>query len=142
MKRRDFITCVGVGCLGSQFSALAAFSQQENIEISSDDQDWLSIGTIAELDATGQILNENSPIGSILVVGNSQSKNLIAVNPTCNHMGCTVEWLAEEKIFLCPCHASEFGLNGNVQMGPATKPLSSYQTKIEGDLVMVKRINI
>ncbi len=140
MKRRDFITCVGLGSLATSLPVKVAASSQETTVISSTSGDWQTVGTIADLDKNGQLLNENSPVGSVLVIGNSQSKNLVAVNPTCTHMGCTVEWLEEEKLFLCPCHASEFKSNGNVQMGPATKPLSNYQAKIEGDLVMVKRV--
>lgn len=139
MKRRDFITCVGLGSLASSLPAKVTASSQETTLTSSTSGDWQTVGTIAELNKTGQLLNENSPVGSVLVIGNSQNKNLVAVNPTCTHMGCTVEWLEDEKIFLCPCHASEFKSNGNVQTGPATKPLSTYQAKIEGDLVMVKR---
>lgn len=140
MKRRDFITCVGLAYLVSSLPVKVAASSQETTVISSTSGAWQTVGTIAELDKNGQLLNENSPVGSVLVIGNSQSKNLVAVNPTCTHMGCTVEWLAEEKIFLCPCHASEFKLNGNMQTGPATKPLSNYEVKIEGDLVVVKSI--
>jgi cytochrome b6-f complex iron-sulfur subunit len=139
MKRRDFITCFGLGYLVSNLPEKVVASPPETTVISSTSGDWQPVGTIAELDKTGQLLNEKSPVGSVLVIGTSKSKNLVAVNPTCTHMGCTVEWLAEEKIFLCPCHASEFDPNGNVQMGPATKPLSNYETKIEGDLVIVKR---
>jgi cytochrome b6-f complex iron-sulfur subunit len=140
MKRRDFITCVGLGSLVSSLPVTGAASSQETTLISSTSGDWQTVGTIAELDKTGQLLNENSAVGSVLVIGNSQNKNLLAVNPTCTHQGCTVEWLEDEKIFLCPCHASEFKSNGKVQTGPATKPLSKYQAKIEGDLVMVKRV--
>ncbi|MBD6620765.1 ubiquinol-cytochrome c reductase iron-sulfur subunit [Komarekiella sp. 'clone 1'] len=139
MKRRDFITCFGLGYVASSLPAKVVASAPETTAISSTSVDWQPVGTVAELDKTGQLLNENSPVGSVLVIGTSKSKNLVAVNPTCTHMGCTVEWLAEEKIFLCPCHASEFAANGNVQMGPATKSLSNYETKIEGNLVIVKR---
>ncbi|QMS86322.1 ubiquinol-cytochrome c reductase iron-sulfur subunit (plasmid) [Nostoc edaphicum CCNP1411] len=139
MKRRDFITCFGLGYLASSLPEKGVAYAPETTAISSTSGDWQTVGTIAELDKAGQLLNENLPVGAVLVVGTSKSKNLVAVNPTCTHMGCTVEWLAEEKIFLCPCHASEFDPNGNVQMGPATKPLSNYETKIEGDLVIVKR---
>ncbi|NMG10463.1 ubiquinol-cytochrome c reductase iron-sulfur subunit [Brasilonema sp. UFV-L1] len=139
MKRRDFMTCIGVGSLVSSLPVKVAASEQNTTAISSVSGDWQTVGTTAELDKTGQLLNEKSPVGSVLVVGTSTSKNLIAVNPTCTHMGCTVEWLSNEKIFLCPCHASEYKLDGKVQNGPATKPLSTYTTKIEGNLVMVRR---
>ena len=139
MKRRNFITCIGLGSLASSLDVKVAASSPEITEISSASRDWYPVGKISELDKKGQLLNEKSPIGSVLVIGTSKSKNLVAVNPTCTHAGCTVEWLAKEKIFLCPCHASEFKRNGNVQMGPATKPLANYETKIKGNLVIVRR---
>ena len=139
MKRRHFFTYIGVGSLINSLLVKVRASEPNTTARSSASGDWQTVGTVAELDKTGQLLNEKSPVGPVLVVGTSKSKNLIAVNPTCTHMGCTVEWLNNEKIFLCPCHASEFKLDGKVQNGPATKPLSTYTTKIQGNFVMVKR---
>ncbi len=139
MKRRDFINWVGLGWIASSLPvAIAACSSPANTA-SSASQDWQKVGTLAELDKAGQLLAENSPVGPVLVVGTSKSGNLIAVNPTCTHKGCTVEWKADTKKFICPCHKSEFGVDGKVQKGPADKPLGKYATKIEGNSVLVKQ---
>jgi cytochrome b6-f complex iron-sulfur subunit len=136
MNRRDFITCFGVGWVASCLPlALAACSSQK---IS---KDWETIGTSGELDKSSQLLVPNSPVGSVLVVGKSSGSNLIAVNPTCTHKGCTVAWKAEAKKFACPCHGSEFGIDGKVQKGPASRPLNTYAVKIEGDSVLVKAVS-
>ncbi|ABA24136.1 Rieske (2Fe-2S) region [Trichormus variabilis ATCC 29413] len=135
MKRRDFINWVGLGWIASSLPvAIAACSSQP--VTSTEGQ---AIGTVAELDKTGQLLNENSPIGPVLVVGTSKDANLIAVNPTCSHKGCTVAWQAQAKKFVCPCHGAEYGVDGKVQKDPATKPLKTYAAKIEGDSVVVKQ---
>ncbi|NEQ19597.1 MAG: ubiquinol-cytochrome c reductase iron-sulfur subunit [Microcoleus sp. SIO2G3] len=146
MNRRNFIVLFGVSWFVSYFSVVFTNTTyaiqpktKPKLKQSSTSENWFNVGTVEELDKTGQMLKEKSPFGSILVIGTSKSENLIAVNPTCTHLGCTVEWLSDEKIFLCPCHGSEFGGDGKVQNGPATKPLSTYVTKIEGDSVMVKR---
>jgi cytochrome b6-f complex iron-sulfur subunit len=47
-----------------------------------------------------------------------------------------VEWKDTE--FACPCHGSTFNPDGTVANGPATDPLSPYEAKIEGDLVLIK----
>lgn len=145
MNRRNFIVLFSVSwfvsCLSVVLTTAYATQPKPKSKLkrkSSTSENWFHVGTVAELDKTGQILKEKSPFGSILVIGTSKSQNLIAVNPTCTHLGCTVEWEVEEKIFLCPCHASEFRVDGKVQNGPATKPLSTYVTKIEGNSVMVK----
>lgn len=135
MKRRDFINWVGLGGIASSLPiAIAACSSQTTPTSG----DWQTVGTSAELNKTGQLLAKNSPAGPVLVIGTSKTANLTAVNPTCPHAGCTVEWKAEAKKFACPCHGSEFGIDGKVQKGPATEALKTYAAKIEGNSVVVK----
>lgn len=139
MKRRDFINWVGLGWLASSLPVvIAACSFQTANSKSSASKDWQTIGTAQELDKTGQLLVKNSPIGPVLVVGTSKTENLIAVNPTCTHTGCTVAWQAKTKQFSCPCHGSLFAVDGKVLKEPAKKPLTTYTTKIEGNSVLVK----
>jgi cytochrome b6-f complex iron-sulfur subunit len=49
-----------------------------------------------------------------------------------------VDWQADKKLFVCPCHDSEFSPNGKVVKDPAEQDLPLYQAKIEGDTVWVK----
>ena len=64
--------------------------------------------------------------------------NLIAVNPTCTHQGCSIDWKAKQGKFVCPCHGAKFAPDGKAQEGPAKKPLKTYQAKIEGGSILVK----
>ena len=43
---------------------------------------------------------------------------------TCPHLGCSYDFNDAKQHFLCPCHGSEFALDGSVLHGPATAPLS------------------
>lgn len=142
MKRREFFSWVGLGLLASSLPvALAAFTSEDTTFASTTSQGnkkWQKVGTVAELDKTGQLLVENSPIGAVLVVGTSKKpKNLIAVKPNCTHQGCTVEWKRKNSQFACPCHGAKFASNGKVQNGPAKKPLKTYPAKIEAGGVFV-----
>jgi cytochrome b6-f complex iron-sulfur subunit len=43
---------------------------------------------------------------------------------TCPHLGCSFAYDDGLRHFLCPCHGSQFALDGSVVRGPATAPLS------------------
>lgn len=42
----------------------------------------------------------------------------------CTHAGCAVHWNAFERCWDCPCHGSQFGIDGQVLNGPAARPLA------------------
>ncbi len=55
-----------------------------------------------------------------------------ALSGVCPHLGCAVGWQAERKTFLCPCHDSVFGENGERQgSGPAQRGLDPLPIIVE-----------
>jgi Rieske Fe-S protein len=58
---------------------------------------------------------------------------LKAISGVCTHQGCIVRWQGADHPLLCPCHGSEFDLNGKVKKGPATLPLPTYAARKQGD---------
>jgi cytochrome b6-f complex iron-sulfur subunit len=144
MNRREFLMWVGVGGVASSLPvALAACSpkteKSESLATPTGIDGFQPVGTLAELKQNGKILKKEFAAGSVLIISNpADTKTALAVNPTCTHKGCAVEWKADEKSFVCPCHDAKFGADGKVLKGPASKPLPTYETKIEGDSVLVK----
>jgi cytochrome b6-f complex iron-sulfur subunit len=61
----------------------------------------------------------------------------LALSRTCTHLGCTVPWVEEEGKFVCPCHASSFGITGDVLSSPASRALDLFPVRIENDQVKV-----
>ena len=61
----------------------------------------------------------------------------LALSRKCTHLGCTVPWVAKEKRFACPCHASAFDITGSVVSPPAPRALDIYAVIIENDIVKV-----
>jgi cytochrome b6-f complex iron-sulfur subunit len=61
----------------------------------------------------------------------------LALSRQCTHLGCTVPWDEEAKIFRCPCHASSFDITGKVVSAPAPRALDLYPVAIENDRVKV-----
>jgi nitrite reductase/ring-hydroxylating ferredoxin subunit len=48
---------------------------------------------------------------------------VVAVSPTCTHLGCEVRWNTAERSWDCPCHGSRFAPDGRVLQGPAVHGL-------------------
>jgi len=63
---------------------------------------------------------------------------------TCPHLGCSYAFDDHKRHFVCPCHGSEFALDGRVLHGPATSPLShlTWQTGPGTDEIEVDGLSI
>ena len=61
----------------------------------------------------------------------------LAVSRECTHLGCTVPWNSERKLFMCPCHASSFDITGRVLSPPAPRALDLHPVRIESNTVKV-----
>lgn len=141
MQRREFINWVGLGLIAS-YIPVALVACTENDTVASDASDAsdvseteaLPVGTVAALEEAGYLLNEES---KVMVVKNSDGK-LMAVNPTCTHQGCTVDWESDEAKFVCPCHNAKYAPNGKVLAKPAPSDLSTYEVKEENGEILVK----
>lgn len=48
----------------------------------------------------------------------------------CSHLGCRINNV-NQNIFTCPCHGSQFDLNGNPIKGPAAKSLTELKFKMD-----------
>ncbi|AFY84175.1 ubiquinol-cytochrome c reductase iron-sulfur subunit [Oscillatoria acuminata] len=144
MKRREFLNWVGVGGVASFLPmAIAACtpSGESTTEVSTPPDNFEAVGTVFELETQGQILNENFQNGAISVTRNPEDSQLLyAVNPTCTHNRCLVDWNAAERKYICPCHGAEYSPDGTVIKGPAEENLPPYLVKIEGEQVVVQAI--
>ncbi len=41
----------------------------------------------------------------------------------CSHLGCRLEWNADDTAWECPCHGSRFTIDGAILDGPTVKPM-------------------
>jgi menaquinol-cytochrome c reductase iron-sulfur subunit len=65
-------------------------------------------------------------------------EEFIAFSVNCTHLGCPVRWLADAKLFLCPCHGGVFYEDGSVAAGPPEHPLIRYPVRVRGGQVEVQ----
>lgn len=64
----------------------------------------------------------------------SDGKELVALSGLCTHLGCMTEWDAEDRLFTCPCHFSEFDTQGmNREGSKAKRPLERCALRLVSD---------
>ena len=91
------------------------------------DKDQIPTGTAKE------VIYNDIP----LVIINRRGSGFIALSRVCTHLGCLVGYDSFNSKLVCPCHAGEFDLEGNVLTGPATKSLQRYPLKISSKQITI-----
>lgn len=59
-----------------------------------------------------------------------QDGGFLAVYRRCTHLGCSVPYDPSIQQFVCPCHGSEFTMEGDVLTAPAPRPLDIFPLSI------------
>jgi cytochrome b6-f complex iron-sulfur subunit len=71
------------------------------------------------------------------VIINRSDKGFIALSRVCTHLGCLVEYDRGKQRLICPCHAGNFDLEGNVLSGPPPKSLTAIPLRIDGENIII-----
>jgi cytochrome b6-f complex iron-sulfur subunit len=71
-----------------------------------------------------------------IVVRNLPNRGMIALSTICTHKGCEVRVLPDA--FQCPCHGSEYSVDGAVVEGPASQPLQRFAVEETPDAIIIK----
>jgi len=135
LSRRSFIK-VGMGALaslalievgGAGFLFLRARSLEGEFGglITAGPVDSFPNGSVTEF-ADGHFFLIRSPDGGFLAVHNR-----------CTHLGCTVNWVEADNVFICPCHAASFDFFGNLSGPPVPRPLDTFQVEFDEKVVQV-----
>ncbi len=111
-------------------------------------QEWLSVvplkdlrtGTPTEVGLRVTRVDGYSTMDErqVLYLVKKPDGSVLAMSPTCTHLGCRVSWDPKDKLFKCPCHGGVYNTAGQVVSGPPPKPLTTLQSKVEGGAVWVR----
>jgi Rieske Fe-S protein len=63
--------------------------------------------------------------GDNIAAYRDEEGKLHLVSPVCTHVGCVVHFNSFERCWDCPCHGSQFDVDGAVLAGPAKKSLKA-----------------
>jgi len=95
---------------------------------------------------------DDFPVGSVTPFPEARfylsrvESGFLALSRKCTHLGCVVPWqkdepsldkIASQGRFNCPCHGGMFDRYGQVVAGPPPRPLDLYPVRIEGGKVLV-----
>lgn len=78
-------------------------------------------------------LNRNKQVSffeNYIVV--NQNEKITVLSSHCTHLGCKINNIENGRL-ACPCHGSEYDLEGNVLKGPAYKNLEIVPSRISTD---------
>jgi Rieske Fe-S protein len=132
LSRRDFIKRSALGVIAGgaaltsiSFEALANAPAAKGVMKTTADDLVVKLSENASLDKVGGSVKVTD---EIILIRKSES-SFLAIKTICTHKGCDVE--LEGDKFVCPCHGSEFTLEGKVTSGPAKSDLKSFETMFD-----------
>jgi len=114
-------------------------------------EDWVDAGDVNKLapDTPIQLFFRRTRVDGWRILSEQSSAWVVkspqgavtAFGAQCTHLGCAYHWDAASHEFICPCHSSVFSIEGDVQSGPAPRPLDRYEAKVENGKVMLGRLH-
>jgi menaquinol-cytochrome c reductase iron-sulfur subunit len=79
------------------------------------------------------------PIGAVYLRRTKGETSPGCLTATCPHAGCFVNYDDASNTFKCPCHNSEFQVDGQViEPSPSPRSMDALECKIQHDEVLVK----
>lgn len=139
-SRREFLriggvaaafACEGCAILGSRKADVVAEPRQGVVRLT-------QAQSAALLASEGSILVTLKGLHDKILVVHRTDRTLYAVSAICTHMGCTVHYDKDMGHLACPCHGSQYALDGSVIRGPAKQPLRRYDVTMENEQVLIK----
>lgn len=137
LPRRDFVRhlpLVAAGLAGGLTSSLSGCAGTPYLE-PTPAPGGLMI-PVAMVDSEGHAFVQTPDMERPVYVHRSESGGWTAVLASCTHRGCQPEAFADRLV--CPCHGSEFSVDGEVLQGPADEPLARYEVVRDGDRLIIR----
>jgi len=85
----------------------------------------------------GSVTGSPKGLGDKIIVIRVDDANVAVLTDVCTHMGCPVEFSAENQEIECRCHGSTFNVDGAVTGGPAPAPLKKYVSAFDGSTITI-----
>jgi len=151
-SRRKFLGLVGVlagtvSAILAGIPAVTAFvsplfrAKREGTWVKLGDADGFETGTPNKKDFAQTVKDAWVESRSMLSVWvyTDDGKKFIVFDARCTHLGCGYSFVADTKVFQCPCHGGRFDpKTGAVLGGPPPRPLDRLPWKVEEGVLFVQ----
>jgi menaquinol-cytochrome c reductase iron-sulfur subunit len=78
------------------------------------------------------------PIGAVYLRRNQGQEKIECWTATCPHAGCFVDFDEETNTFKCPCHNSQFSVEGAIiAPSPSPRPMDTLECKVSQEEILV-----
>lgn len=139
MQREEFLSKLGIGalavCMGCSMVSCSKSGTNPSTGGPASGA-TLSADLSTSLTNVGDAKVSNGIILVRIAAGNAVS-SFTAVQVACTHEGNSINYNANQGIFICPAHGSEFSKSGGLIQGPATTSLKQYGITIAGNILTV-----
>jgi menaquinol-cytochrome c reductase iron-sulfur subunit len=102
-------------------------------EFSSSTEPVIRTIQIEQVDGWRKAISEKA-----VYITKDQQGRLRVLTSVCPHLGCTVPWNKDRKLFVCPCHGGTYMLDGSYVSGPALRGMDTLETSVEDGQLMVR----
>ena len=124
MPRRKFLAWVsGAGLFGSTIAAMFSTYVFMKPRATYGQPNRFRIGRPEDFPSGARVAIDTKRVCIV-----REGDKVAAISTTCTHLGCIVA--PSLTGFACPCHGSQFDVDGNVTGGPAPKPLAWFQISL------------
>jgi Rieske Fe-S protein len=77
-------------------------------------------------------------VGAVYLRRLPGEQGILAFTTVCPHLGCRIDYQPSRQHFVCPCHESVFGLDGQVTSGPSPRGMDDLGTRVVGGQIEVE----
>ena len=139
-SRRNFLESGIAAIVASSCGGCALFGSRKPDAVVREDEGVLRLDkSDSELllaSVTSRLIQPKGANEKILVVHRGGGK-LSAVSAICTHKGCNVNYDIKLGYLVCPCHGSQYSLEGQIIKGPAELLLKQYNVEAENGQIVI-----
>ncbi|MEZ4865226.1 MAG: Rieske (2Fe-2S) protein [Caldilineaceae bacterium] len=154
LSRRRLLTrlSLGLGALGATLAGVPILGFMLSPLLRKTPEVWRTVGNIDKF-TIGQTVEvsfeDASPLPWAGVAAKTAAwlrrnsdQEFVAFSVNCTHLGCPVRWLADARLFMCPCHGGVYNEQGQVVAGPPPRALMRYPVRVTNGQVEIRTTSV